>query len=70
MFLFTFKYYLGSASIHGSVKVKRSSTESHSVELTGKDGIVVEKITNVLVKLSLTWFSTSLVIVYLPSNLI
>ncbi|CAG8764972.1 13755_t:CDS:10, partial [Rhizophagus irregularis] len=39
-------YRKGSASIHGSVQVKKSFVESHSVELTGKDGIVVEKITN------------------------
>ncbi|GES94648.1 proteasomal ATPase-associated factor 1-like [Rhizophagus clarus] len=39
-------YRKGSASVHGSVQVKKSLVESHSVELTGKDGIVVEKITN------------------------
>ncbi|RGB27600.1 WD40-repeat-containing domain protein [Rhizophagus diaphanus] len=39
-------YRKGSASIHGSVQVKKSFVESHSVELTGKDGIIVEKITN------------------------
>ena len=66
MSLFTIKYYLGSASTHGSVQVKRGSIESHSVELTGKDGIVVEKITNVIVKLNLIF--NFVVIAYFPSN--
>ncbi|CAG8626923.1 5251_t:CDS:10 [Funneliformis caledonium] len=39
-------YRKGSTSIHGSVQVKRNSAGSRSVELTGHDGVIVEKITN------------------------
>jgi hypothetical protein len=47
-YLLTTRCSLGSTSIHGSVQVKRNSAGSRSVELTGHDGVIVEKITNVL----------------------
>ncbi|CAI2190270.1 6603_t:CDS:10 [Funneliformis geosporum] len=39
-------YRKGFTSTHGSVKVKRSSADSRSVELIGQDGVIAEKITN------------------------